>query len=123
MWIPNFDPVSMGWVLTRRDEDGANDVEAGISRTEMLGWDDEGREDKGGLGTQELDTAEWIISKGKESVGVGKWEVEEDGKAELGEGELTENQSDSEIVEEKGTLELERLDLSTKGKTLSLNKA
>ena len=49
--------------------------------------------------------------------------MEEDGKAELGEGELTENQSDSEIVEEKGTLELERLDLSTKGKTLSLNKA
>ena len=72
---------------------------------------------------QELDTAEWIIAKGQESVGVGKWEVEEDGEAELGEGELTENQSDSEIVEEKGTLELERLDLSTKGKTLSLNKA
>jgi len=79
----------MGWVLTGRDEDGADDVEAGISGTEMLGWDDEGREDKGGSGTQELDTVEWRISKGKESVGAGKWEVEEDGEAELGEGELT----------------------------------
>lgn len=51
--------------------------------------------------------------------------MEEDGKVEeeLGRVELIENQSNSEIVVEKRTLALVRLDLSAKGKTPSLNKA
>ena len=124
--IPSFDLVCMGWVLIGREEGWAADVKANIlGIEEELDWDDEGREHNGGSGTQELNTIEWRISKGKESVEVDKWEVEEDGKVEeeLGKVELIENQLDSEIVVEKGTLALVRLDLSAKGKALSLNKA
>ena len=51
--MPRFDLVSMGWVLIGREEGWADDVKANILGTEEeIEWDDEGREDNGGSGTQ-----------------------------------------------------------------------
>ena len=73
MWISIFELETIGWVLTRIEEDEANEADKGkLGTKEGLGEDEEGSEDNGELETQESDNVEWRISKGKQLGNVDK---------------------------------------------------
>ena len=107
----------MGWLLTRIEEDDLEETDKGKAGTKE-GIEEEEKWES------ELHESDWRRAKWNESGNEDKGEGEKEGAAEEGLDtfELMENQVESEIGLEKGTLEAMRSDLSEKGKTLSLNK-